>query len=116
MEKISFEDFEKVEIRIGTVAKAEIPKWSHWVMRLEVDFGEKEGKKVCFSGIMKFFRPEDLTGKQFPFVVNLEPKKIGPQGELSECMLLLAVPEDKEELPPVLISPQGKVINGTRVY
>jgi len=74
MDKISFDDFEKVKIRIGTVTKAEIPEWSHWVMRLEVDFGENEGKKVCFSGIIKFFRPEDLVGKQFPFVVNLEPK------------------------------------------
>lgn len=115
MENISFGDFEKVEIRIGTVINAEVPEWSHWVIRLEVDLGPEIGKKKAFSGIMKFFKPEDLIGKQFPFVVNLEPKKIGPEKELSEVMMVMAVPAEDEETAPVLFKLQKKVPDGTKV-
>lgn len=114
MDTISFADFEKVDIRIGTVTKAEVPEWSHWVMRLEIEIGDRD-KKVCFSGISKFFKPEDLEGKQFPFVVNLEPKKIGPDRELSEVMMIMAVPKEDEETPTVLFKLQKKVENGTKV-
>lgn len=113
-QNLKFEEFERVDIRIGTVIKAEIPEWSHWVMRMEIEIGEKE-KKFCFSGISKFFKPEDLTGKQFPFVVNLEPKKIGPEKELSEVMMIMAVPKDDEITPPVLFQLQEKVENATKV-
>ncbi len=115
MDAISFEDFEKVDIRIGTVVKAEVPEWSHWVIRMEVDFGPEIGTKKAFSGIMKFFKPDELTAKQFPFVVNLEPKKIGPDKELSEAMMVMAVPKDDEVTPPVLFKLQKKVENGTKV-
>ena len=102
MDTIPFDDFSKVDIRIGTVTKADVPEWSHWVIRLEVDLGPEIGKKKAFSGIMKFFKPDDLEGKQFPFVVNLEPKKIGPERELSEAMMIMAVPKEDEENPPGL--------------
>lgn len=114
MDLISFADFEKVDIRIGTVVKAEVPEWSHWVMRLEIEIGDRE-KKICFSGISKFFKPKDLEGKQFPFVVNLEPKTIGPDKELSEAMMIMAVPKEDEEIPTVLFKLQKKVENGTKV-
>lgn len=122
---ISYEDFEKIDIRIGTVTKAEVPEWSHWVIRLEVDLGPEIGTKKAFSGIMKFFKPEDLIGKQFPFVVNLKPKTIGPEKELSEAMMVMATPSPKasegqavlneEDVPPVLFQLQEKVENGTKV-
>jgi tRNA-binding protein len=112
---INYADFEKVDIRIGTVVKAEVPEWSHWVMRITVDLGPEIGEKKCFSGIMKFFKPEDLVGKQFPFVVNLEPRKMGPEKELSEVMMIMAVPAEDEETPTVLFQLPKKVPNGTRV-
>src|SRR3989344_1879098 len=115
MDNIPFDQFEKVDIRMGTVIKADVPEWSHWVMKLKVDLGEEIGTKTCFSGIMKFFKPEDLEGKQFPFVVNLEPRKIGPDKELSEAMMIMAVPKDDEETPTVLFQLQEKVPNGTKV-
>lgn len=124
MDLILFDDFEKVDIRMGTVTKAEVPEWSHWVMRITVDLGSEIGQKICFSGIMKFFKPEDLEGKQFPFVVNLEPRKIGPDHELSECMMIMATPTasqsdgqtvPEEEVPTVLFQLQEKVPNGTKV-
>ena len=115
MDKISFEDFEKVDIRIGTVVEASVPAWSHWVMKQKVDFASELGYKTAFSGIMKFFKPEELIGKQFPFVVNLKPKTIGPDKELSEVMMVMAVPSESEEVAPVLFKLGKKVPNGTKV-
>ncbi|MFZ3301635.1 MAG: hypothetical protein WA152_02910 [Microgenomates group bacterium] len=113
--QISFDDFEKVDIRMGTVISADVPEWSHWVIRMVVDLGEELGQKKCFSGIMKFFKPEDLIGKQFPFVVNLKPRTIGPEKELSEAMMIMAVPKEDEETPTVLFSLPEVVPNGTKV-
>ncbi len=112
---ITIEDFQKVDIRIGTIIKAEVPSWSHWVIKLQVDLGEEIGTKTIFSGIMKFYKPEDLEGKQFPFVVNLEPKKIGPEGDMSDGMMIMAAPKDDEETSPILFQLQSKVANGTKV-
>ena len=113
---VSFEDFQKLDIRIGTVASAEVPDWSHWVLKMKVDFGKEIGQKTAFAGIMKFFKPEELIGRQFPFIINLEPKKIGTEGEVSECMMIMAVPKDDEETPPTLFNLGKKVENGTRVF
>lgn len=115
MDPISFDDFSKVDIRIGTVVKAEVPEWSHWVMKMTVDLGEEIGTKTCFSGIMKFFKPEEMEGRQFPFVINLIPRKIGPDKELSEVMMIMAVPKEDEETPTVLFNLPESVPNGTKV-
>lgn len=113
---INYEDFEKVEVRVGTVIKAEVPEWSHWVMRIKVDFGNELGEKTAFSGIMKFYKPEDLEGKQFPFVINLEPKKIGPDKELSEVMMIMVDPgEGDNDIRPILFHINEKVPNGVKV-
>lgn len=94
---ISFSDFQKLDIRIGTVVEATVPEWSHWVMKLGVDFGPEIGTKSVFAGIMKYFKPDDVLGKQFPFVVNIEPKKIGPEGDVSEGMMLAACSEQPQQ-------------------
>ena len=119
---ITFKDFQKLDIRVGTVVEAEVPKWSHWVMKLTVDLGDPPaggGKKTVFAGIKKYYKPEDVIGKQVVVVINLEPKKIGPEGDYSEAMVLAAsVPaksgkEDQER--PVLLCVSDKVPNGTKV-
>lgn len=122
MDKVSFKDFTKLDVRIGTVVKAEVPDWSHWVMKLTVDFGPAFAKattgkreRVVFAGIMKFYKPKDLEGKQFPFIVNLEPKKIGPEGDFSQGMMIMIVPKDDEETKPILFNIPEKVPNGTKV-
>lgn len=119
MDKISFADFQKLDIRIGTVIKAEVPEWSHWVMKLTVDFGEEIGQRTIFAGIMKFYDIKDIEGKQFPFVVNMEAKKIGPEKDLSEGMMLAAdliIDKEKpEEGKPVLFVLTEKVPQGTKV-
>ena len=118
MEEISIDQFQTLDIRIGTVLEAVVPEWSHWVMKLTVDFGESLGTRTVFSGIMKFYEPSDLVGKQFPFVVNLKPKKIGPEGDLSQGMMIMAVPTDDpsdETTKPVLFNLGEKVPNGTKI-
>lgn len=109
---IPFSDFQKLDIRIGTVVEASVPEWSHWVMKLIVDLGPEIGKRTIFAGIMKFYKPEELVGKQFPFVVNLEPKKIGPMGDFSEGMMIMAVTNDET---PVLFKLWKKVGNGAKI-
>lgn len=119
MDNISFQDFQKLDIRIGTVIKAEVPEWSHWVIKLTVDFGSAIGERTIFAGIMKFYKPEELEGKQYPFIVNIEPKKIGPEGDFSQGMVLAAdfiSDKDKpEEGKPVMFNLSEKVPNGTKV-
>jgi len=110
MDAISFSDFEKVDIRIGTVVEADIPSWSHWVMKLTVDLGEEIGKRTIFAGLIKNYTVKDIKGKQFPFVVNIEPKKIGSEGDFSQGMMLAGGDER-----PYIFQLQEKVPNGTKV-
>ena len=129
-DKINFSDFQKLDIRIGTVIEAVVPEWSHWVMRLKVDLGPEIGERIIFAGIMKFYKPEQLVKKQFPFVINLEPKKIGPKEadgtqNFSEGMMLAACEQrskdegqrtkENEEEKPILLSPWGKLPAGSKI-
>lgn len=124
MDTINFNDFAKLDIRIGTVIRVEVPEWSHWVTKLTVDLGEEIGERTIFAGVMHFYKPEELTGKQFLFIVNLEKKKIGSEGDYSEGMMMAASPvldeplmigDDEVTEKPVLLSPLEKVPNGTKV-
>ncbi len=119
MDIVSFKEFLRLDIRIGTVVKAEVPEWSHWVIKLVVDFGTEMGERTIFAGMMKFYKTEELIDKQFPFVVNMEPKKIGPEGDFSQGMMMAADLITDEEKPedgkPVLLNLSEKVPNGTRV-
>jgi len=107
---ITFDDFQKLDIRIGTVTKAEVPEWSHWVMRLTVDLGSEIGERTIFAGLMKDYKVEEIEGKQFPFLINIEPKKIGPEGDFSHGMML-AAGDDR----PYVFKLGEKVSNGTKV-
>lgn len=124
MESVSLKDFQKLDIRIGTVTKAEVPEWSHWVIKLTVDLGSGIGERTIFAGLLGFYEPKDLEGKQFPFVANLEPKKIGPEGDYSQGMMMagvakldkpITIADEPTDEKPVLLSPSEKVPNGTKV-
>ncbi len=111
---IQFADFAKVEIRIGRVVEASIPKGSRKLIRQVVDFGEEIGRRVIFSGIQAFYRPEGLLGKQLPYLINLEPRPM--MREESQGMLLAAAPVSEVEAHRcVLLLPDTEVVNGTEV-
>ena len=107
---ISWEDFEKVEIHIGTVLTAEpflearVP-----AIKLTVDFGPL-GVKQTSAQLTARYTPEQLVGRQVAAVTNFPPKKIA--GFKSEVLVLGAVPEDGGV---VLLAPDDEVSNGTRV-
>ena len=108
-EMISFKDFKKVEMRIGTVKKAEEVQGSRKLIKMRVDFGDEERQVV--AGLKEHYKPEELEGNQYVFVTNLEHARF--MGEESEAMILAAV-EGKEE-KVVLIKPEKRVSNGTGV-
>lgn len=96
-ETINYDSFGKLDIRVGLIVEAEAPEWSEKLIRYVIDFGEEIGKKVLFSGIRAWYKPEDLIGKKVPVILNMEPKKMGK--EYSEGMVLMIDGEEK----PVMI-------------
>ncbi len=103
----SLEDFKKLDIRIGKIISAEPIEGSEKLLKLQVDFGEFT--RQIFSGIAKFYTPEELTGKECPFIVNLEPREI--MGLESQGMLMAADVDGKA----VLLHPDKEVPEGSRV-
>ena len=104
---INYEDFKKVQVRIGLIVEAERVEGTDKLLKLQVDFGDE--KRQIVSGIAQFYAPEKLIGKQFPFVVNLEPRMI--RGVESNGMILGISSGEKV----VLLKPQKKVLPGSIV-
>ncbi|MCJ7805779.1 methionine--tRNA ligase subunit beta [Patescibacteria group bacterium] len=108
---ITFEDFSKIDFRVGKVLKAENIEGAETLMRLAVDFGE-EGKRTILSGIKKWYTPKDLKGKIFAFVFNLEPKKM--MEEESQGMIMAAETDDGEEC--ILLAPIDEIAPGSKIH
>lgn len=107
MDIITFEDFKKIEIRIGKVLSAEKVADADKLLKLQVDFGEF--KRQIVSGIAESFTTDELVGKSLPFIVNLEYRKF--KGEESQGMLM-AIDADGQT---ILLEPTGDVWEGTEV-
>jgi len=107
---ITWNDFEKVEMRVGTVLEADdFPEAKNPSYKLKVDFG-KFGIKQTSAQITKVYNKEDLVGKQVIAVTNFPPKQIA--NFMSECLVLGVVLENKEV---VLLQPERTVPNGYRI-
>lgn len=86
MEPISWDDFTKVELRVGRVINADyFPEARQAAYKLQIDFGPEIGIRKSSAQITAFYRPEELIGKLVVAVVNFPPKQIGPV--LSECLV-----------------------------
>ncbi|MBL1434116.1 hypothetical protein COB87_000885 [Candidatus Wolfebacteria bacterium] len=102
----TIDDFSKLEIRIGTVMQAEFVPETDRLVQLTVDFGEEEHRQII-SGIRdRVEAAEDLVGKQFPFITNLDMRLI--RGLESNGMIL--VPEGK-----AFLSPTEEVVSGIKI-
>ena len=107
-EKVAFDDFMKLDIRVGTVLDCQkVPK-ADKLLQFKIDDGIK-GRTIV-SGIAQFYKPEDLIGKQVCFIANFEPRKL--KGISSEGMILSAEDSDGRL---VIISPSDLVKNGVPV-
>ena len=82
---INFDDYSKIEVRVGKILEAIVPEGSNKLIQFRVDFGGEIGQKTIFSGIKEWYSPEELLGVKTMWVVNLAPKKT-PFGD-SEGML-----------------------------
>ncbi len=91
MAMISFDDFKKLDIKIGEVKSAERVPDTDKLIRLMVDFGAEEDRQII-SGIAKYTEPEALIGRRFPFIINIEPRVI--HGLESNGMILATFSND----------------------
>jgi tRNA-binding protein len=112
MPTIAFDEFLKVDIRVGTIVAAEdFPKARKPSFKLMIDFGPVIGRKKSSAQITRHYRPEELIGRQVAAVVNLGPRQIGPF--ISE-VLTLGFPDAEGEV--VLIAPSLAIPDGGRLF
>ncbi|MFC3118012.1 tRNA-binding protein [Jhaorihella thermophila] len=112
MDEISFDDFLKVDIRVGRVTRAEpYPEARKPAIKLWVDFGPEIGEKKSSAQLTAHYAPEDLVGRQVMAVVNFPPRQIG---KFMSEVLVLGVPDAAGEV--VLIAPDKDVPSGGRLF
>jgi tRNA-binding protein len=110
--QITFDEFLKVDVRVGTVVEAEpFPQARKPAVKLVIDFGPSIGRKRSSAQITVHYRPEDLVGRQVAAVVNFPPRQIGPF--MSE-VLTLGFPDEGGAI--VLAAPDKAVPNGARLF
>jgi tRNA-binding protein len=110
--RIVFDDFLKVDIRVGRVVEAApFPEARKPALKLVIDFGPEIGLKKCSAQIVKHYLPDELVGKLVMAVVNFPPRQIGPF--MSE-VLTLGVPDEEGQV--VLLQPSKDVPIGGRMF
>ncbi|MFO7972156.1 MAG: tRNA-binding protein [Desulfobacterales bacterium] len=108
MSEIDWNDFQKVEIRAGTIIDVQdFPEARKPAYKLKVDFGQEIGIKKSSAQVTDLYKKEDLLGKQVMAVVNFPPKQVGPI--MSEC---LVTGFHREDGPVVLAVPDKSLQNG----
>ena len=109
---ITFDDFAKIEIRVGTVVRAEpYPEARHPAIKLWVDFGPEIGERKTSAQITRHYDIDGIVGKQVVAVTNFPPRQIG---KFMSEVLVLGIPDEDGEV--VLLAPGQKVPNGGRMY
>lgn len=109
---IAFDDFMKVDVRVGTVVAAQHLEGARKpAIRLEIDFGPEIGVKKSSAQITVHYKPEELVGRQVAAVLNFPPRQIG---KFMSQVLTLGFPDAQGEV--VLIAPTHKVPDGGRLF
>jgi tRNA-binding protein len=112
MSEITFDDFAKIDIRVGVIVRSEpFPEARKPAIKLWVDFGPELGEKKSSAQITKHYALEDLPGKKVMAVVNFPPRQIG---KFMSEILVLGVPDGDDEV--VLLTPDKDVPVGGKMY
>jgi methionine--tRNA ligase beta chain len=109
MAEISFNEFMKLDMRVGKVVEAEQIADSRNLIRMVVDFGTEKRQSV--AGLLQWYKPEELVGNKYAFLLNLQRKKF--MGVESQCMVF-AAEDDKGNV--VLIKPEKDVEIGSKIH
>jgi len=107
-EEISYNDFAKLDIRIGLVVAAEMVPDADKLIKCTIDFGEL-GQRTIVSGIAQWKKPEELVGKRLPYIVNLAPRVL--RGVESQGMLIAA----SDENGVALLQPERDIQPGVKL-
>lgn len=111
-EPIEFGDFAKIDIRVGTIVRAEpYPEARKPAIKVWVDFGPEIGERKTSAQLTRHYTPESLPGRQVAAVINFPPKQIG---KFMSEILILGFPDAKGEV--VLVAPDQSIPNGGRLY
>lgn len=107
-QEISFDEFQKLDLRIGKIIEATQVPNSKKLIKLTVDFGSE--KRTAVAGLLKYYTPEQLTGKKCVFLLNIQRRVLA--GVESQCMILAA--EDSEDHVMVLM-PEKDIAEGSKI-
>jgi methionine--tRNA ligase beta chain len=106
--EISFEEFQKLDLRIGKIIEANQIPGSRNLIRMIVDFGTE--KRQAVAGLLQWYKPQDLVGKKCAFILNLQKRKM--MGVESQCMIL-AAEDDKGNV--VVLQPEKDIAEGSKI-
>jgi methionine--tRNA ligase beta chain len=106
--EISFEEFQKLDLRVGKITEAnQIPN-SRNLIRIMVDFGTE--KRQAVAGLLQWYKPQDLVGKKCVFILNLQKRNV--MGVESQCMILAA---EDDEGNVVVLQPEKDIGEGSKI-
>jgi methionine--tRNA ligase beta chain len=107
--EISFEEFQKLDMRIGKIVEANQIPGSRNLIRMIVDFGTE--KRQAVAGLLQWYKPEQLVGRKCAFILNLQRRKF--MGVESQCMILAA---ENEKGNVVILQPEKDIEIGSKVH
>ena len=107
-DEITFDEFQKIDLRIGKIIEASAVPESKKLIKILVDFGSE--KRQAVAGLLKYYKPEELVGKKCVFLLNLQRRMLA--GLESQCMVLAA--EDEAGNVTVL-QPEKDIVEGSKI-
>jgi methionine--tRNA ligase beta chain len=107
--EISFEEFQKLDLRIGKITEASQISGSRNLIKMTVDF--KTEKRQAVAGLLQWYKPEDLVGRKCAFILNLQRRKL--MGVESQCMVF-AAEDDKGKV--VILQPEKDIAEGSKIH
>jgi len=106
---IEYNDFDKLDLRVGKVITATAPEWSHKLLEFHVDLGAEIGERKILSAIKEWYKPEEFVDKHYVFIVNLAERKMGES--VSQGMMIMADGEPQ----PIPFAVPAEITPGTIV-